>query len=483
VARDDRPVELDAHARTRMEAARRVVERYVEEGLPAYGLTTGLGSRVVESLPADELRTYSQVTVLARAHSVGAPLPRDVVRAAMLVRASGLARGGAGARPEVAESLLALLNAGVVPVVPSTGSVGAADICMLAHVALVLLGEGRAEVGDDVLAGSEALASAGVEPLELAPKDGLAIISSNAVSIAWAALALVDVAALLRAVQASAALSMEAFRANLGPLDERVAGARPAPGQVECARELRALLAGGSLAESGGRRLQDPLSFRCASQVHGGLVAARSLLAAAVEPELTGAADNPLVLADDGEIVSTGNFFVSALALAADTVALALAQVASLSASRAARLLAAPLTGLPQNLAPSGGSKAGMAPLMKVPEALVAEIVHAAAPATLSAVNVHEGGVEDASTGAPLATARLATLLDRCRLLVALELVVAAHAVDLAQVEALGTGTAALHAGLRELAGPFEVDRPLGDDVERVAAGLDQITAAVRAVL
>ena len=456
-----------------MKASRAVVDRYLAEGLPAYGLTTGLGARVVDRLSTDALAEFSRHTVLGRAHSIGPPLPTDVVRAAMLVRANGLARGGAGATPEVAELLLALLSRNVHPVVPSIGSIGAGDITVLAHVGLVLIGVGDAEVHGEVLPGDRALASAGLEPLVLAPKDGLALISSNAVSVAWAALALVDARALLDAAQRAVALSFEGFRANAFPLDPRVTEARPAPGQAACAAGVRELLAGGSLAVGGGRRLQDPLSFRCVSQVHGSLLTALELLGRALEPELNGSGDNPLVLED--EIVSTGNFFVPALALAADAVALALAQVASLASARVARLLSAPLTELPQNLAPAGSTGAGMAPLLKVSGALVAEIVHAAAPATLASLVHPDESVEDAATGAPLATSRLAGMLERVRLLIALELVVAAQAVDMAEVETLGAGTRAIHAAVRELAEPLRADRPLGGDVERVAAALMSI--------
>ena len=282
----------------RMAAAREVVERYIAEGRPAYGLTTGLGARVVESLPSDALAEFSRHTVLGRANSVGAPLPTEVVRAAVLVRANGLAHGGSGARPELADALLALLEHGVHPIVPSIGSIGAGDICVLAHIALVLIGEGEAEFHGELMPGVQALAAAKLEPLDLAPKDGLAVISSNAVSVACAALALVDGRAALEAAHAAAALSFEGFRASLTPLDDRVVEARPAPGQATCAAALRTLLAGGSLATSGGRRLQDPLSFRCVSQVHGSLATALELLSDALEPELNGAGDNPLVLVD-----------------------------------------------------------------------------------------------------------------------------------------------------------------------------------------
>jgi len=456
-----------------MTASRAVVDRYLAEGLPAYGLTTGLGARVVERLSEDALSEFSRHTVLGRAHSVGPPLPTDVVRAAMLVRANGLARGGAGAKPEVAEMLLALLERGVQPVVPSIGSIGAGDICVLAHIGLVLIGEGEAELGGEVVPGERALAAVGLEPLVLAPKDGLAIISSNAVSVAWASLALVDGRATLGAVQASAALSLEGFRASLSQLDARVARARPAPGQAACAAALRDLLAGGSLAASGGRRLQDPLSFRCVSQVHGSLLTALDLLAAALEPELNGSGDNPLVLAD--EIVSTGNFFVPALALAADAVALGLAQVATLAAARVARLLSAALTDLPQNLAPPGSTGTGMGPLLKVAGALVGEIVHAAAPATLASLAHPDEAVEDAATGAPLATSRLAGMLERARLLVARGLGLAAPAGAMAGGATRGAGQGTLHPAGRELVEPLRSDRPLGGDVERVAAELERV--------
>jgi histidine ammonia-lyase len=459
-----------------MAAARNVVESYLAGGRPAYGLTTGLGARVVESLPAEELADFSRKTVLARANSVGPPLPTEVVRAALVIRANGLARGGSGARPQVAEALVELLEHRVHPVVPSIGSIGAGDICLLAHIGLVLLGEGQAELDGETLPGGRALAEVGLEPLELAPKDGLALIGANAVSAAFAALALADGRAALEALQVAAALSMEGFRASHTPLDERVAAARPAPGQSACAAGLRELLVGST---AGARRLQDPLSFRCVSQTHGSLAAALDFLAAALEPELNGAGDNPLVLTEDVEIVSTGNFFAPALALAADTVALSFAQVANLASARIARLLAAPLTDLPQNLASRGSTGTGMAPLLKVSDALAAEIVHGAAPASLDS-RAGSDDVEDASTGAPLAAGRLSGLLQRLRLLAALELVVAAQAVDLAGIETLGRGTGAARAVVRELAPPLEDDRPLGGDVEQVAAELERVVEASR---
>ena len=471
VARERVPVAFHPDALARIAAGRDVVERYLAEGREAYGLSTGLGARVTSRLTEDELAEISLHTIRGRANAVGPRLPAEAVRATMLIRANGIANGGSGAHPAVAEALVALLNARVHPVVPEIGSVGAGDLCVLAHVGLALVGEGEAELGGDVLAAGDALARAGLAPLALAPKDGLALINATSASAACGALALADARELLADAQVAAALAFEGFRANLTPIDPRVAGARPAPGQAACAAGLRELLEGGSLTEPGAaRRLQDPLSLRCVSQVHGSLAAALDLLDAALEPELNGAGDNPVVLRADGEIVSTGNFHAPALALAADAVALGLAQVGNLAAARAACLLSEALTGLPANLAAPGTTGAGLAPLLKVADALAAEIVHAAAP---TCIQIRGGGaVEDDATNSLLATRRLAEMLERLRLLVALQLVVAARAVDLAQPAPLGRGTAAAHAVVSELVPPLDSDRPLGADVERVAEAL-----------
>lgn len=484
VAREAVPVALHRDAIARIAAGRDVVERYLAEGREAYGLSTGLGARVTSRLTEDDLAEISLHTVRGRANAVGPPLPAETVRATMLIRANGIANGGSGARPAVAEALVALLNERVHPVVPEIGSVGAGDLCVLAHVGLALVGEGDAELGGVVMPARDALAQAGLAPLTLAPKDGLAVINATSASAACGALALADARELLLDAQVAAALAFEGFRANLTPIDPRVAGARPAPGQAACAAGLRELLDGGALTAPGAaRRLQDPLSFRCASQVHGSLAAALDLLADALEPELNGAGDNPLVLAADGEIVSTGNFHTPALALAADAVALGLAQVGHLAAARAACLLNEALTGLPANLAAPGTTGAGMGPLLKVADALAAELVHAAAP---TCIHIRGGGdVEDDATNSLLATRRLAGMLERLRLLLALQLVVAARAVELARPDPLGRGTGAAYELVQSLVGSPDGDRPLGEDVERVADGLasGRVLASVRKAL
>ncbi len=471
IARDRAPVQIDPAARERMRAGAAIVAHAARTGLPVYGLTTGLGSRVTERVDGGDGAAYSLRTLRGRAMSVGAPLPPELTRAAMVVRCSGLCAAGAGAGAAIADGLAALLNAGVHPCIPRSGSVGASDLCMLAHVGLTLIGEGEAEFEGERLPSADALARAGLAPVVLGPKDGLAICSSSAVSSGVAALALVDADACLRAMQIAAALSMEGFRANLSPIDPRIVAARPAPGQDWAAAGLRDLLAGGTLSAPGaGRRLQDPLSFRCASQIHGSLRVALDLLAAAVAPELGGAADNPLVLVEDQEILSNGNFHVPALALALDATAIALAQVAAIVAERQARLKTERLSGLPPALSPHGLTRSGLAPLSKTAEALTIEIRHLATPFASSPV-AGADGVEDDSTGAVQAALRIHDQLERMWPLVAIELVVAAQAVELASPERLGAGAEAAYRLVREWVEPLDEDRPFGAEVQRLATG------------
>jgi histidine ammonia-lyase len=469
IARQGAAVVIEPRARERMRAAAAVVRRAAEAGAPVYGVTTGLGPRVVQRLAEDELAAFSLATIRGRAMAVGEPLSAELTRAAMAVRLNGLCAGGAGAGEAIADGLAALLNARVHPVIPASGSIGAADLCLLAHVGLTLIGEGEAELGGELMPSAGALARAGLKPVALGPKDGLAICSSSAVSVGAAALALVDAEGCLAAAQVAAALSMEGFRANLTPLDPRVVAARPAPGQAWAAAGLRALLAGGTLTEPGAaRRLQDPLSFRCASQIHGALRVALGVLGDAVAADLAGAADNPLVLADDEEILSTGNFHVPALALALDSVAIALAQVAAPMAERQARLKTARLSGLEHNLTTESAARSGLGPLSKTADALVIEIRHAAAPFAVHPA-VGSDGVEDDSTGAVQAALRVHVQLARLRRLIALELVVAAQAVTLASPPRLGAGTEAAYATVRETVAALGEDRPLGPEVERLS--------------
>lgn len=468
IARDRGQVAIAPEAQERMTASRAVVERYLDENRPAYGLTTGLGQRVTHQLSRDDLAAFSRRTVLGRAVAVGPPLSDEIVRALMAVRLNGILAGGSGASPVVAERLAALLNAGIHPWIPSIGSVGAGDLCLMAHLGLALIGEGDVRIADERLTAAEGLARAGLTPLELGPKDGLAICNASAASAGQAALALADAEAVLGLAQTAAALSMEGFRANLSPLDPRVTAARPQPGQAWAAENLRGLLADGLLFEpEAARRLQDPISLRCVAPVHGGLRATIDFLRPALDAELNGAADNPLVLADGGEILSTGNFQTPLLALALDSLTQALAQVAALSLSRAGKLLVERLSGLPANLSPFGPGRSGYAPLLKAGEALLAEIRHLANPVPVEPRWAADG-VEDELTNAPLAARKAGDAVWRLRLLLGMELMIGAQAVELAKPARLGRGPTVALAAVRRVVTPLDDDRALAPDMERL---------------
>ncbi|MFC5746848.1 HAL/PAL/TAL family ammonia-lyase [Actinomadura rugatobispora] len=470
VARGGARVALAPDVPARLERDRAVVDGAVDRQVPAYGVTTGLGSRSTYALPREELAEFSVRTVRGRANAVGAPLPAGVVRAAVLARVNGVAGGGSGVQPAVARLLVDLLNAGVTPVVPEVGSIGSADLCQSAHIGLVVIGEGLAELDGEVLDGAEALRRAGLAPARLGPKDGLVLCGASPVAAGHGALVVHDAAAALTFAQAVTALTFEGFRANVGVLDPRVQAARPAPGQAAAAQELLALLDGGDLAGRA-RRVQDPVSLRCAAQVHGSVHAALDFARAALEPELNGSGDNPLVVAD--EILSTGNFHTPALALAFDTLALALTQLAAVSAARMQRLLTPSLSGLPANLSPHGPERSGLAPLAKTAQALVTEIRALSAPVSTDPRYGAEM-VEDDSTNASLGARRLDRVLGLLERLIAVEAVAAAQAVDLVRdgesPGVLGRGPAFLHAAIRRAVPRLDDDRPSGGDVERVAA-------------
>jgi histidine ammonia-lyase len=390
----------------------------------------------------------------------------------LFTRASGMAVGGSGVSPAVLDALLAMLNAGVHPVVPSLGSIGAADLAPLSHLFLPLLGQGYAEYRGEVLTGAAALALAGLQPVRLAAKDGIALISANAATVGHAALVLRDCADALDALNVSAALLFEGFRANLSPLDPKAQAAHPAPGQGAIAARLTSLLAGSSLREPGSaRRVQDPLSLRCVSQVHGAALAALDNVRDHVELELNSAAESPLVAVEEGEILSNGNFHVAGLALAFDTLGLALAQSAMLCVQRCQKLFSPALSDLPLQLTTHGPEHSGFATMQKTQLALYGTIRHLANPASLDCFPVSEM-VEDHASMASHTVAKTANMVMHLRMLAAIELLAAAQAVDLRGLPptGLGDGARRAYAAIRARVPMLDVDRPQGPDIEKVHA-------------
>ncbi|WP_288193032.1 histidine ammonia-lyase [uncultured Phyllobacterium sp.] len=474
VARKDVTVSATSDVLTRLVRARAVLDAAAASGQHIYGLNTGLGANL-QTAVVDETGQFQQQLVRGRGAGVGPVLPRDETRAVMAARLSMLAVGGSGLSPEVFADLLALINHKVHPLVPSIGSIGAGDLVLLSPIAQTLIGEGQAEYEGAVFTSAEALSKAGLRPSTLGPKDGLSLLNASAVSVGKGALAVADTDVLLDYQRQAAALSFEGLGGNPLILHPAIQQARPAAGQVLEAERLLARLEGSSLHEARAA-IQDPLSLRCAASIHGALAYALDAAREAVEIELNAAADNPLVLVHENRVLSTGNFHTPSLALAFETLGLAIAQTALASAARFIQLTGSDRNGLPRYLSSVGGASAGFVPLQKTVAALVGAIRHKANPVLLDFLPVSEG-VEDHATQTLLAVAKCADMLDLWRHLVACEMLAGAQAVDLRAGHRCGRGTQETHDLVRSIAALLVEDRPLGPDVSRLAERLRDIGA------
>lgn len=441
-------VGLGPDAYDRIAAARAVVDRALEAGDAVYGLTTQVGHDRNVRLTDEQIRGEQMLLVMSHAGAFGPPLPTAVVRAAMLVWINGVTRGGSGASRAAADTLTAMLNACVHPILPATGSVGAGDIGLMAMVAQVAVGTGRAEHAGEVLPGREALGRAGIEPLTLSGRDGLALIAANGVSVGHAALVADRARRTAATADRTVALSLEATAGNLSIIAPAVGRAKGIAGQVAAADHLRELLDGSDLWTSDpGRSVQDPLSFRVAPQVHGALREHVTALVHAVEAELNAAADNPLVVVEDQTLVSNGNFHPIALAIACDALRVAIAHVGRLSERRMEHLWAQILAGI---AGPPSGPLFGMA-LRYPAAAAVQELRQLAAPATLDAPPL-DRAVEDHGTGAPLAVRQTERALDLLQDVLTIEVLMANDALVVAGADrTLGTGTRILRRTVEEV--------------------------------
>jgi histidine ammonia-lyase len=405
-------VSIGPGATERIRESRAVVDRLVSGETLIYGLNTGLGHMRNERVPLEILEETQAVTVRVHSGGIGQPLETEIVRAAMAVRLAGIARGGSGASPAIAESYVAMLNGGVHPIVPEIGSVGASDLMHMAAIALVAMGEGEAEFDGVRMAGGEALRRAAIEPIHLAPKDGLTIISANGVSIGQAALVVDRAARLADAADLVVAMSLEAVQANLSILQPVVAAAKPVHGQAVVARRINALLDGSRLCTDDAPSVQDALSFRVAPQVLGAFREVLRFATEAVDGELAAMDDNPLVSIAEDRMVSNGNFHPMLMALAIDAVRPALAHVGQLSDRRTGQLWDR-LASDPAAFTPEGSERLNRygSPLLRWSGAArSAELRALADPATLD-VGPLDLGVEDHSTNAPLAVRRTAEAL------------------------------------------------------------------------
>lgn len=476
VARGEEGVTLAASARARMKASRETVERIVAEERVVYGVNTGFGKLSDVTVPADELRELQLNLVRSHACGVGPPLSQEETRAMMLLRANVLALGFSGARPFVAETLLSMLERGVRPFIPETGSVGASgDLAPLSHLALCCVGEGEAVYEGERLPGGEALRRAGVEPLTLEAKEGLALLNGTQALTAVGALALERALRLARTADVSGSMSLEALRGTPAAFDERIHRARPHRGQGEVAAHLRELLRDSEIRAShleGDPRVQDAYSLRCMPQVHG---AARDALAharTAVEVETGAATDNPLVFADTAEVISGGNFHGAPLAIAFDYACIALVHLGNIVERRVDRLVNPDKNeGLPAFLTARAGVESGYMVPQIVAVALLNECKVLAHPASVDNLPT-DGGKEDHVSMGMTAALKLRGVVERVERVVAVELLAAAEGLEYRAPLQPGRGARRAYETLRAHAPRLTRDRTLAPDIEKVTAAL-----------
>jgi histidine ammonia-lyase len=486
VALEGATAELAEPAREKMAAARELVERSAGESHHVYGVNTGFGRFVSRTIPPELTRELQLRLLRSHACGVGEPYPDEIVRAAMLLRANTLAKGYSGARVEVVELLLACLAKRVLPEVPSRGSVGASgDLAPLAHLALPLVGEGRARVNGDVLDGAAALAAVGLEPIVLEAKEGLSLVNGTQFMAAFGALGSVRAHRLAVAADVACALSLEALQGSRASFVPEVHALRPLPGQRDSAANVLRLIEGSAVMEAHRwcDKVQDAYSLRCAPQVHG---AARDLLAyveGTVAVELNAATDNPLVFVEEDMVVSNGNFHGQPLAFALDALAIAVAELADIAERRIERLVNPSLSnGLPAFLAPDGGLNSGFMIPQYVAASLVSENKVLCHPASVDSIPTSAGQEDHVSMGNAAGLQAWQVLANAERAL-AIELLAGAQAVELLAPLAPGVGTEAARSHVRSLSPRLRDDRPLGGDIEAVATAIrdGSLGAAVEA--
>jgi histidine ammonia-lyase len=471
IAYDSVDVGLTDAARARVRAARAVVDDFAQRDAPTYGINTGFGSFAETRVPADALAALQVNLLRSHAAGVGDPLPVPVVRAMLALRANVLAKGFSGIRLETLDRLLDLLNKGVHPVVPARGSVGASgDLAPLAHLALVLIGEGAAWHDGAPEPGAAALTRARLHAVTLAPKEGLALINGTQASTALLGLTLAGALRLARAADITAALSIDALHGSTRPFDPRIHAARPVPGQQAAAANLLALMAGSRINESHANcgRVQDAYSLRCAAQVHGAARDALGFALGVFQTEANAATDNPMVFIDTREIVSGGNFHGAPVALAADVVCLALAQLATISERRAERLLNPSLSGLPAFLTQHGGLESGLMMVQVTAAALASELKTIAHPASVDTIPT-SANKEDHVSMSMAAALKASRALDLARQTLACELMCACQAIDLLAPLASSAALMRVHDFIRARVPMVEHDRSMSNDLAMIS--------------
>ena len=470
-ARAPQPLTLGADSRRALSDGANAVAAMVRAGKPVYGINTGFGKLAQTHIPDDQLDLLQRNLVLSHSVGVGAPLTDDVVRLAMLLKVASLARGYSGVRPEVVDAMLALLAAGVYPEIPSKGSVGASgDLAPLAHMSAVLIGLGRAHHKGKTLSAEEGLRIAGLKPLTLGPKEGLALLNGTQISTALALTGLFAIENVFAAAMVAGAMSVDAAMGSDTPFDARIHELRGQLGQITVAAQYRKLLAQSAIRAShvtGDDKVQDPYSLRCQPQVMGACRDVIDGAAATLLREANGVTDNPLVFPETGESLSGGNFHAEPVAFAADHLALAIAEIGALSERRIALLIDSSISGLPPFLTAASGVNSGFMIAHVTAAALASENKSLAHPASVDSLPT-SANQEDHVSMATFAARRLGDMADNTCGIVAIELLAAAQGIDFRRPLRSSEPIEKAHATIRAVAAHLDGDRFLAHDIEAV---------------
>lgn len=465
----DVPVALSEEAKERILTSRKTVDDLVAEGKTVYGITTGFGKFSDVCISQDECKLLQKNLIITHAVGAGEPFSREVSRGIMLLRVNNLAKGYSGARLEVVQTLVEMLNRGVTPVIPQKGSLGASgDLAPLSHMVLPMLGLGEAEHQGMRLPGAEAMALAGIPTVELVAKEGLALINGTQAMTSTGCLTLFDSLELMEMANIAAALSFEAHQGVVDALDERVHTIRAHWGQLETARMLRKLLEGSrNVTRQGQVRVQDRYSLRCTPQVHGASWDALEYVKSRVETEMNSVTDNPIIFSDTREGISGGNFHGQPMALAFDFLGIALAELANISERRIESLVNPSISGLPAFLVENGGLNSGFMIVQYTAAALVSENKVLAHPASVDSIP-SSGNQEDHVSMGTIAARKAGEIMGNLRRVIAMELMCACQAIDLRSgKDGLGIGTRAAYEAVRSVCPMLKEDRPLYEDINR----------------
>ncbi len=485
VARHGEAVTLTDEARSKIQQSREVIERAIREGRTVYGVNTGFGDLANVSIASEDVAAL-QVNLI-RSHSVGVgePFPTEVVRGMMLLRANALAKGYSGARLETVETLVEMLNRHVTPIVPQQGSVGSSgDLAPLAHMVLVMIGEGEAFYEGERFSGAEAMKRAGIAPIELQAKEGVALINGTQPMTAVGTLAVYDALQLVRDATIAGAMSLEALRGTRVAYDDRIHKIRPHEGQIDAARALLKVLQDSEINKSHADcgKVQDAYSLRCYPQVLGASIDAIRYVQSVLETEINSATDNPLVF-PDGDVISGGNFHGQPVALVMDFLGIALSEIGNIAERRINRLVDSKLSGLPAFLTTNSGLQSGMMIAQYTAAALVSENKVLAHPASVDSIPTSAEQEDHVSMGT-IAARKARSILQNVRNVIALEFLCAAQGIDLLAPLKPSPPLAEAHRVIRSKVPTLTDDRPLYLDVAKIAELMSEgaIVSAVEAL-